>query len=90
MGRGMWILAGLIAAFAIALIFQETTGTVERPWAECKESLVQQMFGGDCTPRKGMTPASQPQGPQPQGAGETPSSGPADPADRPVGEIKLN
>jgi len=80
--RGMWILAGLIAAFAIALIFQETTGNLERPWAECKESLVQQMFSGDCTPRKGMAPAS-----QPQGTSETPST---DPAERPVGEIKLN
>jgi hypothetical protein len=78
----MWILAGLLAALAIALIFQETTGNLERPWMECKESLVQQMFSDSCTPRTGIAPA-----PQPQGTGETP---PADPADRPVGEIKLN
>lgn len=87
MGRGMWILAGLLAAFAIALIYQESTGGVEQPWAQCKESLVQQMFTGDCTPRSGGMLA-----PRPEGSGApAPAPAPAsDPADRPVGEIKLN
>lgn len=77
----MWILAALIAALMIAVMYQESTGSIERPWAECKESLVQQMFSGDCTPRSGRMRA-----PETGGPSETP---PADQADRPVGEIKL-
>jgi len=86
-GRNMWILAALIAAFAIAMIFQEYSGGRPQPWAECKESLVQQMFTGDCTPRSGSVrpPASaDPADPQ------TTDPQTNDPADRPVGEIKLN
>ncbi len=82
MGRNMWILAALIAALAIAMIYQSNSGGIEQPWAECKESLVQQMFSGECTPRTGGLRA--PAATQP---GAAPST---DPADRPVGEIKLN
>lgn len=74
----MWILAALIAAFGIAMIFQEYSGGIRQPWAECKESMVQQMFTGDCTPRAGLRPPA---------SADTPA---VDPADRPVGEIKRN
>lgn len=54
MSRGMWILAALLAVLALATIYQgEFGGGVDRPWAECKESLVQQWLTGDCTPRSG-------------------------------------
>lgn len=86
MGRNMWILAALIAALGIAMIYQEYAGGRERPWAECKESMVQQMFSGNCTPRTGGLGAPVLTGPDGAPSTETP---PADPADRPVGEIKL-
>jgi len=55
MSKSMWILAAIFAVMAIALIYQsEVGGGVDRPWAECKESLVQQIFYGDCTPRTGL------------------------------------
>ncbi len=54
MGRGMWILAAVFAVMAIAMIYQsEVGGGIDRPWAECQESLVQKMLTGDCTPRSG-------------------------------------
>lgn len=81
MSRGMWILAALIAAFTIALIYQQSSGNLRRPWAECKESLVQQMFSNTCTPVRGGTTVR-----EPAASGEPPST---DPAERPVGEIKL-
>lgn len=84
MSRGMWILAALIAVFAIAMMYQESTGGIDRPWARCKESLVQQMLSGDCTPRTGGLQAP---GNVAPGGGE---AQPPDPADRPVGEIQRN
>ena len=55
MSRNMWILAAIFAVMAIALIYQsDVGGGVDRPWAECKENLVQQIFSGDCTPRSGI------------------------------------
>jgi preprotein translocase subunit SecG len=55
MSKSMWILAAIFAVMAIALIYQsEVGGGVDRPWAECKESLVQQIFSGDCTSRTGL------------------------------------
>ena len=83
----MWILAALIAAMGIAMIYQEYAGGREQPWAQCKESMVQQMFSGDCTPRSGSFTAPAPAGSEAAPADGSPSS---DPADRPVGEIKLN
>ncbi len=87
MSRGMWILAALIAVMAIAMMYQDSSGGIERPWAECKESLVQQMLSDQCTPRAGSFRAPG------EGAGAapgTPGSGTPveDPADRPVGEIR--
>lgn len=83
MGRGMWIMAALIAGLVIAMIWQESSGGIQRPWAECKESLVQQMLSDTCTPRSGFAaPAG-----TPSPAGGAPAQ---DPADRPVGEIRRN
>lgn len=81
MGRGMWILAALIAVLVIAMMWQESSGGIKRPWAECKESLVQQMFSDQCTPRSGFAAP---------GGGQGNPAPAADPADRPVGEIKRN
>lgn len=84
MGRGMWIMAALIAVLVIAMIWQESSGGIQRPWAECKESLVQQMFSSTCTPRSGLAGP----GRVPAGGGE---AAPApEPEERPVGEIKRN
>lgn len=80
MSRGMWILAALIAVFAIAMMYQESSGGIDQPWAECKESLFQQMISGDCTPRTGGAPA----------VGGSDGQPPAVEPERPVGEIKRN
>jgi hypothetical protein len=54
MNRSMWIMAAILGAMALAAIYQdEIGGGIERPWAECKESMVQQMLSGNCTPRRG-------------------------------------
>lgn len=54
MGRSMWILAAVFAVMAIALIYQsEFGGGIDRPWMNCKENMVQQMFSDACTPRTG-------------------------------------
>lgn len=53
MSRNMWILAALFAVLAIAMMYQESTGGIERPWTQCKESMVQQMLFDECTPRTG-------------------------------------
>ena len=50
----MWILGAILAVMAIASIYQsEFGGGIERPWNECKENLIQQMFSNACTPRRG-------------------------------------
>lgn len=49
----MWILAALLAVMAVAMIYQSETGNLDRPWAQCKENLVQQMLTNECTPRTG-------------------------------------
>jgi hypothetical protein len=54
MSRSMWIFAAIFGVMAIAMIYQsESGGGIDRPWTDCKENLVQQMFSGDCTPRAG-------------------------------------
>ena len=54
MSRGMWILAALLTVMMIAFIYQTESGNLERPWAECKESMFTQMISGECTPRDGL------------------------------------
>ena len=80
MSRGMWILAALIAAMVIAMVYQEQAGGIDRPWTKCKESLFQQMFSDQCTPTAGSAAPGLPRI-------EAPAP---DPSDRPVGEIKRN
>ncbi len=54
MNRSMMLLAAVFAVFAVAMIWQaEFGGGVDRPWMECKENMVTQMFTGECTPRDG-------------------------------------
>lgn len=57
MGRGMWILLVLFTVMAVAMMYQESTGGIDRPWAECKENLLTQIFSGECTPRDGAITA---------------------------------
>ena len=53
MSRGMWILAAILAVLAISQIYMAESGKLDRPWAECKESLFTQVFSNTCTPRDG-------------------------------------
>ena len=80
MSRSMWILAALIGVMTIVMIYQERSGGIDRPWAQSKESLVQQMFSDQCTPVTGGLRAP--------GAPRIDVPAPDQP-DRPVGEIKL-
>ncbi|SDG02648.1 MULTISPECIES: hypothetical protein [Thalassobaculum] len=72
MGRGMWILAAILAVLAISQIYMAETGQLDRPWAECKESLFTQVFSNECTPRDGgMAPSTAGAGgDQPAGDGQ--------------------
>jgi len=49
MNRGMIVIGVLLVGLMIATIYQQRKG-VERPWTQCKESMVTQMFSGECTP----------------------------------------
>jgi hypothetical protein len=51
MSRTMWILAALLAILAIASIWRGESGQPQPKWSLCKESLVTQLFTGDCTLR---------------------------------------
>ncbi|MBT5373289.1 MAG: hypothetical protein HOI33_01650 [Rhodospirillaceae bacterium] len=51
--RGLLIIGALLIAMVIATMIQSDEG-IERPWAECKESLFSQMMSGVCTPRQGF------------------------------------
>ncbi|MEQ8584612.1 MAG: hypothetical protein RLO01_05745 [Thalassobaculaceae bacterium] len=53
MSRGMWILAAILAVLVISQMYMSGTGQLDRPWAECKESLMTQVISGECTPRDG-------------------------------------
>lgn len=49
LGRYSWVLYALLAVLMISSFSQ----TEKRPWEECKESLIQQMFSDSCTPING-------------------------------------
>jgi hypothetical protein len=49
MNRGMIVIGVLLVGLMIATIYQQQKG-VGRPWTQCKESMVTQMFSGECTP----------------------------------------
>ena len=53
MSRGMWILAAILAVLVISQMYMSGTGQLDRPWAECKESLMTQVISGECTPSDG-------------------------------------
>jgi hypothetical protein len=51
-----WIIFGLIGVFLVTTIYRnEMAGAGDPPWTRCKESLVVQIFTGDCTLRFGGT-----------------------------------
>ena len=51
MNRSVWVIAAIFGVMGIAMIYQSnTTGGIERPWAQCKENLVKQMLSNVCTP----------------------------------------
>ena len=50
------LIFGLIGVFLIATNYRnEMSGAGDPPWTRCKESLVVQIFTGDCTLRFGGT-----------------------------------
>ena len=51
MSRNGWILAALLTALALATIWNAESGGPKKRWHHCKESLVTQIFTGDCTLR---------------------------------------
>ena len=51
MSRNGWIIAGLLTALALATIWNAESGRLKKTWHLCKESLVTQIFTGDCTLR---------------------------------------
>ena len=53
MSRNGWILAALLTALALATIWNAESGGPKKRWHHCKESLVKQIFTGDCTLRFG-------------------------------------
>jgi len=53
LGSMSWVLYGLLAVLLIAGIM--VSRDQDSPaWAQCKESLFQQMFSDTCTPREGI------------------------------------
>ncbi len=51
MSRNMWILAALLALLSLAMIYRHESGMPDPKWSLCKESLVKQIFTGECTLR---------------------------------------
>ena len=51
MSRNMWILAALLALLSLAMIYRDESGMPDSKWSLCKESLVKQIFKGECTLR---------------------------------------
>ena len=54
MSKNMWILAALISVLVIASIYREQSGMKMLDHLNCKESMLQQMFSDQCTPRSGL------------------------------------
>ena len=51
--RSRWwiVIYALIALLAVLSLGQ--WGTADRPWQDCRESLIEQFFSDTCTPRRG-------------------------------------
>ena len=56
MNRSMILIGVLLVALVIAMIYQQQKG-VERPWTQCKESMIAQMLTGECAPSQFSTPS---------------------------------
>ena len=54
MNRNMWILAGLMAILSLAVIYHDEIGMPAPDYVKCKESLVTQIFTGNCTERSSV------------------------------------
>ena len=54
MSKTMWILAALITVLVISSIYREQSGMKLPEYLKCKESMFQQMFTDQCTPRSGL------------------------------------
>ena len=54
MSKNMWILAALISVLVIASIYREQSDMKMPDHLNCKESMLQQMFSDQCTPRSGL------------------------------------
>ena len=54
MSKNMWILAALISVLVIASIYREQSNMNMPDHLNCKESMLQQMFSDQCTPRSGL------------------------------------
>ena len=55
MSRNMWILGAVLLVFVLTMFYQsEFGGGIERPWMDCKESMMRQITSGACTPRDGV------------------------------------
>lgn len=52
-GRYGWVLYALVAVLIIASMIQSQYGTIPE-WEKCRESLIEQMFSDQCTPRRGF------------------------------------
>ena len=54
MSKNMWILAGLMVILSIAIIYHGESGMPAPDYVKCKESLVTQIFTGNCTERSSI------------------------------------
>ena len=54
MGRNMWIMAVLMAILSLAVIYHDESGMPAPDFVKCKESLVTQIFTGNCTSRSSV------------------------------------
>lgn len=54
-GSFRWIFYALLAALVVGSLMMAQSGNVP-DWQKCRESLFQQMFSDQCTPRRGFAP----------------------------------
>ena len=48
-----WLLVYALIVLLVVLSLGQW-GTADRPWHNCQESLLQQFFSDECTPRRGL------------------------------------
>ena len=56
-GKFRWIFYAMLAALVIGSLMMSQSGRIP-DWEKCQESLFQQMFSDQCTPRRGFAPDS--------------------------------